>query len=149
VTYLPSYGPEMRGGTCNCMVVVSDHEIASPVIYDSDVLVAMNQPSYDKFGPHVRAEGLIIANATLAESLYAPARGCRVVAAPFTGLAGELGDVRVCSMVALGRLVRETGIADADTVRAQMRALTAKRPELTALNESAFALGYSCAECVE
>ena len=149
VTYLPSYGPEMRGGTCNCMVVINDNEIASPVINDADVVVAMNQPSCDKFGPRVRGEGLLLVNATLAETPAEHNNGCRVVGAPFTELAGDLGDVRVSSVVALGRLVHETQFAGPETVLAQIRELTAKRPELLEINERAFNLGLSCATAVE
>lgn len=140
VTFLPSYGPEMRGGTANACVVISDEPVASPIIDHSDVLVAMNQPSYEKFGPLVRAGGLIIYDASLVQARELP--GVRQVGGAFTEIAGELGNTRVCSMVAIGRVIRETGLAALETVRTQVQALTAKRPELTALNLQAVQRGY-------
>jgi len=140
VTFLPSYGPEMRGGTANACVVVSDEPVASPIIDHSDVLVAMNQPSYDKFSPLVRPGGVIIYDSTLATPRELP--GVRQAGGAFTEIAGQLGNTRVCSMAAIGRVVRATQIARLDTVQAQVRALTAKRPELTALNLQAVQRGY-------
>ncbi len=140
VTFLPSYGPEMRGGTANSCVVVSDEPVASPIIDHTDVLVAMNQPSYDKFAPLVRPGGLIVYDS----SLVTPAARAEVRQAggTFTAIAGELGNTRVCSMVAVGRVVRETQVAALATVQAQVQALTSKRPELAALNVQAVARGY-------
>lgn len=140
VTFLPSYGPEMRGGTANSCVVVSDQPVASPIIDHSDVLVAMNQPSYDKFSPLVRPGGLIIYDTTLVTPVVRT--DVRQAGGAFTEIAGQLGNTRVCSMVAIGRVVRETQIAALSTVQAQVQALTAKRPELTALNLQAVQRGY-------
>jgi len=140
-TYLPTYGPEMRGGTANSVVIIADVPIASPLVCAIDVLVAMNQPSLDKFGPAVRDGGLIVFDATLATPANDMAR-VRLVGAPFTRIAGELGNVRVCSMAALGRFVRETKLVTLDAVTRQMKTTTAARPELAALNEKALAAGY-------
>ncbi|MCX7847313.1 MAG: 2-oxoacid:acceptor oxidoreductase family protein [bacterium] len=141
VTFLPSYGPEMRGGTANACVVVSDQPVASPIIDHSDVLVAMNQPSYEKFGPLVRGGGLIIYDSSLVQARERAQ--VRQVGGAFTEIAGQLGNTLVCSMVAIGRVIRETGIARLETVRLQVQALTAKRPELTALNLEAVERGYN------
>ena len=142
-TFLPSYGPEMRGGTANCAVVVANEPIAAPVLAFADVLVAMNQPSYDKFAPRVRDGGTLIVNSSLATPPAEIGRNVRLCTGPFTALAGDLGDVRISSMVALGCTVRETGVLPLEAVIAQMRALTARRPELAALNEKALQVGFA------
>jgi 2-oxoglutarate ferredoxin oxidoreductase subunit gamma len=142
VTYLPSYGPEMRSGTSNCSVIISDQPIASPVISSIDVLVAMNQPSYLKFAPRIRPEGVLVYNDTLVTPDDSTAAGVRCAGGAFTGQAGELGNVRVCSMVALGRLIREVPLVALETAVREMKKLTAKRSEFAVINEKAMLLGY-------
>jgi 2-oxoglutarate ferredoxin oxidoreductase subunit gamma len=142
VTYLPSYGPEMRSGTSNCNVVISDHPIASPVIGPMDALVAMNQPSYQKFVPRIRRNGVLVYNETMVTPDDSDIQEIRCVGGPFTSQAGELGTVRVSSMIALGRLVRELGLVGFDAICAEMKQLTAKRPEFMDINEQALKLGY-------
>jgi len=141
-TYLPTYGPEMRGGTANSVVIIADVPIASPMVSAIDVLVAMNQPSLDKFGPAVRDGGMIIFDSTLATPPGDANGRVTLSGVPFTRIAGELGNVRVCNMAALGRFVRETKLVSLDAVTRQMKMITAGRPELAALNEKALAAGY-------
>jgi 2-oxoglutarate ferredoxin oxidoreductase subunit gamma len=142
VTYLPSYGPEMRSGTSNCNVVISDHPIASPVVGNMDVLVAMNQPSYHKFIKRIRRNGLLVYNKTLVTPDDSEIKGIRCAGGPFTSQAGDLGTVQVSSMIALGRLVRELALVGFDTICMEMKQLTAKRPEFADINEKALKLGY-------
>jgi len=142
-TFLPSYGPEMRGGTANCSVVVADALIASPVVDTLDVLVALNQQSYDKFLPRVRPGGLLLVNESLVQQHAAQDPSLRSVGGRLTDIAGELGDVRFSSMVALGCFVRATAVVPLAAVTQQMRALTAKRPELQEANERALQRGYA------
>lgn len=144
-TFLPSYGPEMRGGTANCAVVIGDTPIASPLVDTMDVLVALNQQSYDKFLPRLRAGGLLLLNETLVRTRAPAEQQVRVCGGGLTDIAGELGDVRFASMVALGCFVRATGIVSLDAVAQAMRELTAKRPELHAQNESALQRGFALA----
>ena len=141
VTYLPAYGPEMRGGTANCSVVISDVQIASPILGDIDILLAMNQPSYDKFVKRVRADGVIVYNKSLVNQV--DENDTRNVAVDFTNLAGELGNVRVCSMIALGSLVAKTKVISMEQLMIEMKKLAAKKPELVTLNEKAINLGAS------
>lgn len=142
-TFLPSYGPEMRGGTANCSVVMADALIASPVVDTMDVLVVLNQQSYDKFLPRVRAGGLLLVNASLVQPHAAQDPSLRLAGGRLTDIAGELGDVRFSSMVALGCFVRATAVVPLAAVAQQMRELTAKRPELQEANEHALQRGYA------
>jgi len=142
VTYLPSYGPEMRSGTSNCSIVISDEPIASPLVAAVDVLVAMNQPSYVKFSPRVRSGGVMVINTTLITPDERPPAGVTIAGGDFTQQAIELGSVQVCSMIALGHVVRESGLVALESVIQEMKLLTAKRPEFIALNEQALLLGY-------
>ena len=120
VTWLPSYGPEMRGGTANCTVVVSDRPIACPLINDADVLVVMNLPSLLKFEPMVRPGGLLIVNSSLVPE-KASRDDIRVQYVPANDLAMELGSDKAANMVILGAILRETGVVETETVREEMR----------------------------
>ncbi len=109
VTYLPSYGVEVRGGTANCTVVVSDEEIASPVASEPEFVVAMNQPSFVRFQSILPAGGLICVNSSMVDT--SSARGdIEVVAIPTSELAEQLGTVKVANMVMLGALIRVSNI---------------------------------------
>jgi 2-oxoglutarate ferredoxin oxidoreductase subunit gamma len=101
VTYLPSYGVEVRGGTANCTVVVSDEEVASPVASEPEFVVVMNQPSFVRFQSILPAGGLICVNSSMVDT--SSARGdIEVVAIPTSELAEQLGTVKVANMVMLG-----------------------------------------------
>jgi 2-oxoglutarate ferredoxin oxidoreductase subunit gamma len=114
VSWLPSYGPEMRGGTANCHVIVADEAIASPVISgNADVVVAMNYPSMRKFEGELNGTpsdaGLLLYNSSLIED--APSRGgIRVIAVPATDSAAELGNTKVANMVMLGAFLAATAL---------------------------------------
>jgi 2-oxoglutarate ferredoxin oxidoreductase subunit gamma len=101
VSWLPSYGPEMRGGTCNCTVVISDKPVGSPVIRSPRAVVAMNLPSLEKFEPDLREGGLLLINSSLISR--GPERDdVTVVEVPANEIATELGNPRGANMVALG-----------------------------------------------
>lgn len=107
VTWIPSYGPEMRGGTANCSVIISDEEIASPMVHYPDVLVAMNQPSLDKFGPKVKEGGLIVVNTSIIKDVPEfPGREVICIEANDIA-AAELGSVRAANMVVTGLLAQK------------------------------------------
>ncbi|MFP4589144.1 MAG: 2-oxoacid:acceptor oxidoreductase family protein [Candidatus Bipolaricaulota bacterium] len=101
VTWLPSYGPEMRGGTANCTVIISRNLIGSPVVDQPSVLLALNQPSLDKFGPTVSEGGRIILNSALIEETP-QLEGVQAHPVPLNDIAAELGNQQVINMVALG-----------------------------------------------
>jgi 2-oxoglutarate ferredoxin oxidoreductase subunit gamma len=103
VSWFPSYGPEMRGGTANCGVVISDSTIGSPVINDTDVLIALNGPSLDKFTRQVKPGGLIIVDSTLVKAI--PSRqDVRFFSIPASDLANELGNMNFAVVFLLGCL---------------------------------------------
>lgn len=99
VTWLPSYGPEMRGGTANCSVVLSNNKIGSPIVIKPNILIAMNQPSVDKFLPELTPEGILLYDSTYIESPETPIRVCSV---PAADVASTLGNVRCANSVILG-----------------------------------------------
>lgn len=116
VAWIPSYGPEMRGGTAYCLVVISDKPIGSPVIKNPQHLVAMNRPSLEKFAPMVRPGGVILVNSSLI-----PVRSGRSdvdeLVVPATGIAIELGSVRIANIVALSAFAARSNILDFDHVK--------------------------------
>lgn len=142
VTYLPSYGVEVRGGTANCTVVVSDEEIASPVASEPEFVVAMNQPSFVRFQAVIPAGGLICVNSSLVDA--SAARGdIEVVTVPTSELAEELGSVKAANMVMLGALIRVSNIVSFDFLLNNMTEILGEgKAKLMKLNKSALQRGY-------
>ncbi len=100
VTYLPAYGPEVRGGTSHCMVTISDREIGSPYVTKADSLIILNNPSLGRFKSKVKDDGLLILNSSLAKTdAYMKVK---ILQFPFTDIAVKLGNIKVANMVALG-----------------------------------------------
>ncbi|MDR2420562.1 MAG: 2-oxoacid:acceptor oxidoreductase family protein [Oscillospiraceae bacterium] len=138
-TYYPSYGPEMRGGTANCTVIVSDSEVSSPLIYDADCLVAMNLPSLLKFEKMVKPGGTLLVNSSIVARKTE--RGdIRVFEVPTIEIARELGSPKSANMVMLGAAVRATGVVRQETIERVMRekAFTGKKAETIPANIKAF-----------
>jgi len=101
VTYFPSYGAEVRGGTAKCQIIVSSEEIASPIVEVADTLIVMNQPSYEKFKPQLAPDGVMLVNSSLVRaSDPPPAR--MIIEVPATQTASDLGDVRCANMIMMG-----------------------------------------------
>jgi 2-oxoisovalerate ferredoxin oxidoreductase beta subunit len=122
VSWLPSYGPEIRSGTSNCHVRISRQSIDSPMVTQPNLLVAMNEPSLRKFAATVRPGGWIFYNGEAAPADCIPT-GVQVLAAPFTDLADKLGDARACNMVMLGALLECTGALPQASLDAALRRL--------------------------
>ncbi len=143
VSWLPSYGPEMRGGTANCHVNLSERRIGSPLVSQPTVLIAMNRPSLDKFEPEVVKGGLIIYDSSLIDR---PVSRTDVEAFPIpaTKMADELGNTRAANMVVLGAYVGYTGVVDLDTVLRTLPKVI-KRKNLVPLNEKAVKKGVEFA----
>lgn len=116
VTYIPVYGPEMRGGTANCTVVISDDAIGSPIIPRPKSLIIMNRPSLDKFQPELVDGGVLVVNSSLVDPALADAGRVRLVTVPANEIADSLGNTRMANMVALGAYVNATGIVPLSTV---------------------------------
>jgi 2-oxoglutarate ferredoxin oxidoreductase subunit gamma len=145
VTYFPAYGAEMRGGTANCTVTLSDKKIASPVASNPDVLVAMNYPSLEKFEPSVVANGLMLLNSSLIDG-----RGSRadleVVQVPTLQLAQEVGSDRASNMVMIGALCAKTGILSIEETVKGMEAALKGKEKFFPLNCKGIERGFAFAK---
>ncbi len=142
VTFFPAYGVEMRGGTANCTVTVSDREIGSPVTARPLGLVAMNEPSLVKFGPRVRAGGVVVVNTSIVPDGVLDREDVRMVRVPCNDVAAELGDPRLASMVALGAYVTASGVLPVDAVAEVLpEVLPEKVHRLIPLNQKALEAG--------
>jgi 2-oxoisovalerate ferredoxin oxidoreductase beta subunit len=140
-TYIPSYGPESRGGTSYADVHVASDEVLSPAVPDPHVLVAFNAPSLDKFGPTIRGNGLALYDSTVIRSVPHLPKGVRAVGVPFTEIAHDIGTIRVKNIVALGALQAATDVFPPETLRGVMARLLHAVPEMRAVNERAFRAG--------
>jgi 2-oxoglutarate ferredoxin oxidoreductase subunit gamma len=146
VTYIPVYGPEMRGGTANCTVVVSDDAIGSPIIRSPKSLIIMNRPSLDKFQPQLVDDGVLVLNSSLIDTKLADAGRVKVVAVPANEIADSLGNTRMANMVALGAYVNATGILPLEAVEAALSHVIAKHySHLIPKNAEALRAGASYA----
>jgi Pyruvate/2-oxoacid:ferredoxin oxidoreductase gamma subunit len=138
-TWLPSYGPEMRGGTANASVVISSEPIGSPVVAAPNTLLAMNGPSYDAFAPTVVTGGLIVANTSLFDPGAAPA-GVRLLRIPATQIATSLGFAGAANVVALAAYIGSSGVIRPDTLR-QVIPLAIKKRQYVEVNLRAIDAG--------
>jgi 2-oxoglutarate ferredoxin oxidoreductase subunit gamma len=141
VTWMPAYGPEMRGGTCNCTVVLSDKPIGSPITKCPDGIIVLNLPSLDKFEECVRPGGVIVVNTSLINRLP---RRTDVIVVPVAAndIAKEAGTPKAANMVALGAFLGATGVADLEQVKKTLAETFAARPKLVPVNEAALARGF-------
>jgi len=141
VSWLPSYGPEMRGGTCNCTVVISDRTVGSPVIQSPRAVLAMNLPSLDKFEANVRPGGLLLVNTSLINREPAR-RDVRVVRVAANEIANQLGNPRGANMVALGAYVGASGAVSLEEVELVVRETFASKPKVVDVNLEALHRGF-------
>ena len=145
VAWIPSYGPEMRGGTAYCTVVISDRPIGSPIIRNPRHLVAMNRPSLEKFAPVVQPGGVIFVNSTLI-SVPAGRDDVDELRVPVNDIAKELGNVRSANIVALSAFVARSKVVDFDMLRKCVEDEFAQKPKLIPLNMEAVAAGKKAAQ---
>lgn len=142
VTWYPSYGAAMRGGTVNCEIVMSDTEVTAVNKKDLDFLVALNQLSFDKFLPKLKKGATVIANSTLIKKIK-PIEGITYVFAPLSELAAELGNVKMTNILSLGVLAKQLGFESLELLeKALDTVLPAHRKNLLPLNFKALKLGY-------
>ncbi|MBM3176098.1 MAG: 2-oxoacid:ferredoxin oxidoreductase subunit gamma [Chloroflexi bacterium] len=141
VTYLPAYGAEVRGGTANCTVAISDDEIASPVASSPDFVIALNQPSALRFQNQIQSGGLFFVNSSLVETELS--RGdITAIKVPASNIAEELGSSRSANMVMLGAFIKKSGVVSLESiVEALARTLGGKK-KLLDINERALRAGY-------
>ena len=141
VTCLPSYGPEMRGGTANCMVTVSTRKIGSPYVTEPSSLIVMNLPSLDRFESMVESGGCILVNSSLVRREVARS-DVTAASVQANQIAEELGDVRVANMVALGAFAKVRPMLNMDSlINALEKTLPARRREMLSLNREALQRG--------
>jgi len=141
VAWMPSYGPEMRGGTANCTVLISTKEIGSPIVSHPNVLIAMNQPSLDKFELNVNENGLIIMNDSLIER-EVKRNDVDIIKIPADDIADKLGNSRAANMVVLGAYVKKSGVVKLETIyKALEKALAGRDKKLQSLNKEALKQG--------
>ena len=141
VTYLPAYGAEMRGGTANCTVAISDEEIASPVASSPEFVVAMNQPSLIKFQNKIDSGGIVFLNTSLIEMdvLRGDVEVVRIAA---NEIAEELGNARSANMVMLGAFVKKSNLVKIDRLVDVIKTMMASKAKLFAVNKKALLTGY-------
>lgn len=144
VTFFPSYGAEVRGGTAHCHVIASQEPIYSPMVNTADALIIMNQPSYIKFRPRLRAGGLLLINSSMAQVEQDQEQGNRVtcVSLPVTELANDLGAVRVANTIMLGAYATLRPVVPAEAVFATFaKGMTGAKAKLLEVNRKAFDKG--------
>ena len=142
VAWIPSYGPEMRGGTAYCTVVVADRPIGSPIIRDPKHLVAMNRPSLEKFAPRVKAGGVVLINSSLIDI---PSGRDDVVEVniPVVDIAKEIGSVKAANIIALAAFVAKTELVSIECLRKCIEHEFESKPKLIPLNMTAIERGVS------
>lgn len=141
VTWLPSYGPEMRGGTANCTVVISDSEIGSPQVFHPGTAIVLNQPSLDKYEPLIQPDGYLVINSSMVNR-PAERKDIHIISIPGTEEAEKLGDKRLTNMIMLGGLVQNTGFLPLEAVEEALESSsTEKQKNLLELNRKALHKG--------
>ena len=146
VSWLPSYGPEMRGGTANCSIIISDEKIGSPIVDKPDILIAMNAPSLDKYENAVTSGGEIYYDSSLIDKTVARA-DVKVYAIPATKLASDEGLTGLANMIILGLFVKHSGVVPSENIeKAMQKVVSAKKKELFDLNMKALEIGENYGE---
>ena len=141
VTWIPSYGPEMRGGTANCTVVISDDEIGSPTVLNPTAVLVMNLPSLDKYESLVKPGGWLIVNESMVNRTP-DAPNAHVILLPANAIAQEIGNERAANMVMLGAVNAITGMVSASALdQAVEKVLAGKKQSLIDVNKQGLASG--------
>ena len=141
VTWIPSYGPEMRGGTANCTVVISDEEIGSPFVHMPQAVIAMNRPSLDKYEPLVRPGGVLVVNSSMVDRPV-ERTDIQVVEVDANGQAEKLGDQRMANMILLGALLSKLPVLPVEAVEKALKDhLPARHQRLLSQNYQALREG--------
>jgi 2-oxoglutarate ferredoxin oxidoreductase subunit gamma len=144
VVWIPSYGPEMRGGTAYCTVVAGDRPIGSPIIRNPQHLVAMNRPSLEKFAPTVKPGGVIFINGSLI-SIGSGRKDVDEIRVPITEIARDLGNPKVANIVALGAFAARSKVIDFDVLRDSVKEEFAQKEKLIPINLKALEEGRKAA----
>ena len=140
VSFIPSYGPEMRGGTANCSVIVTDEVVGSPIVTEPNFVVAMNLPSLDKFEPLIQPGGILMINSSLIQK-EATRTDITVYKIPANELAQELGNPKVANMIVLGAIVAASQAVRTESALQAFVKMFAKKPKLVEINKLALQKG--------
>ena len=141
VSWIPSYGPEMRGGTANCCVIVSDEEIGAPVVSEADIVVVMNQPSFEKFKNDVKPGGALLYDSDLIK-IDDTRPDIRIIAVPANTIAMKAGSDKVANIAMLGAVIASSGIVSDETcVETLKEKLGKRKPELLPMNLATYEKG--------
>jgi len=143
VCWIPSYGPEMRGGTANCSVIIADDDINSPVIEVADVGIVLNQPAYEKFLPSIKPGGTLVVNSSIVT--FPPTRSdINIISVPAGDMANEIGKASLANMICLGALIPSLTTANFASVEKAISAVVGtKKPELHDINLAAVKQGMN------
>ncbi len=142
VTYLPSYGAEVRGGTANCTVAVSNEEIASPIASSPDFVIAMNRPSLARFQNQIKSGGVLFINSSLVQA-NTSRDDIEVVRVAADAIAKELGSARSANMVMLGAFIKKSGIVSLEGILEGLKIGLKNKSKLIAVNEKAINAGFN------
>lgn len=142
VAWIPSYGPEMRGGTAYCTVVISDTRIGSPIINNPRGICVFNRPSLDKFAPRVKPSGLLIINSSLIDAT-SDRTDITVLSIKANDIALKLGNAKAMNMIILGALVGASGIVSFEGLKETLGQKLGKKKDLLEINYNAIDEGYS------
>ena len=141
VTWIPSYGPEMRGGKARCTVIVSDEEIGSPLVRRPTAAIVLNIPSMDAFEPAIKPGGTLVVNSSLVP-MQSERDDIDVVYAAASDMAIEMGNVRIANVICLGALVKATGVVSLDAIEQALEDhLPARHRKLLGVNKEALRKG--------
>jgi 2-oxoglutarate ferredoxin oxidoreductase subunit gamma len=141
VSWLPSYGPEMRGGTANCCVIVSDEPVGSPVVTEADAVIVLNKPSLDKFESVLKPGGKLMINASLIDK-KASRSDITTYYIPANEIATETGNAKVANVVMLGAYIAASGVVKKDSIiKAVAHMLGERKAHLIPVNEQAYDAG--------
>lgn len=144
VSWMPAYGPEVRGGTANCSVIISDEPVGSPIVTEPCVVVAMNLPSLDRFEPALMPGGSLLINSSLID--HSPKRNdVKVHLVPCNDIAAELGNLKVANMVMVGAIIAASGAVKIESVLTVLaKKIFKNKPQVMKINEEAIRRGMAC-----
>lgn len=146
ISWLPSYGPEMRGGTANCSVIIADTPVGSPIVSNPDILAVMNLPSLDKYENAAVPGAKIFVDSTLIDRKV-KREDVAAYYIPATGMAREAGIPTLANMILVGHMIKATGIVSMSDIRKGLeKVVSARHADLLELNLKAIEMGYNYAE---
>ena len=141
VSWMPSYGPEMRGGTANCSVIIADAAVGAPIVTEPTAAVIMNLPSLDKFEATIKANGAMIINSSLVNK-QVQREDIAAYLVPINEIANELGSIKMINMVALGALLAATDVVEKESLMNAFAKKFASKPGMVPANQAALNKGY-------